>query len=149
MGHTRAIIYCQEATVRHNPDIPGWGFVFQQDGELAHRARDAVVFLERKVLDFISPKLWPPNSPDLNPVDHGIWNVLHEKVYQSTIASVSELHMRLINERDALSSQSWMLLSSSGAVVSALGVRGSGHTLITKHKVSAILSCIYQKLLNI
>src|SRR6218665_3542570 len=27
-------------------------------------------------------------------------------------------------------------------------VRGVGHTLSTKHKVSAILLCIYQKLLN-
>src|SRR6218665_2091475 len=94
MGHTRATISCQEATVRHIPDIPGWDFVFQQDGELAHRARDTVAFLERKVPDFISPTLWPPNSPDLNPVDHSIW-----RVYRSTIANVSELDMRLINER--------------------------------------------------
>src|SRR6218665_3416746 len=118
MGHTRATISCQEATVRHIPDIPGWGFVFQQDGELANRARDTVAFLERKVPDFISPTLWPPNSPDLNPVDHSIWSVLLEKVYRSTIANVSEFDMRLIN--DALSSRSWMLLSTSGAVVSAL-----------------------------
>src|SRR6218665_3640901 len=102
MGHTTAIISCQEATVRHIPDIPGWGFVFQQDGELAHRgdrACDTVAFLERKVPDFISPTLWPPNSPDLNPVAHSIWSVLQEKVYRSTIANVSELDMRLINER--------------------------------------------------
>src|SRR6218665_4131519 len=49
-----------------------------------------------------------------------IWSVLQEKVYQSTIGNVSELDMRLINERDALSSRSWMLLSASSAVVSAL-----------------------------
>src|SRR6218665_1436768 len=148
MGHTRATISCQEATVRHNPDIPWWGFVFQQDGELAHRARDIVAFLERKVPDFISPTLWPPNSPNLNPVDHSSWSVLKEKVYRSTIANVSELDMRLINERgrfvqsivDAAIVQWHRRISAC--------VRGSGHTLITKHKVSAILSCIYQKLLN-
>src|SRR6218665_260352 len=99
MGHTRATISCQEATVRHILDIPGWGSVFQQNGQLAHRARDNVAFLERKVPDFISPTLWPPNSPDLNPVDHSIWSVLQESVYRSTIANVSELDMRLINER--------------------------------------------------
>src|SRR6218665_2034493 len=99
MGHTIATISCQEATVRHIPDIPGRGFVFQQDDELAHRARDTAAFLERKVPDFISPTLWPPNSTDLNPVDHSIWSVLQEKVYRSTIANVSELDMRLINER--------------------------------------------------
>src|SRR6218665_1888799 len=120
MGHTRATISCQEATLRHIPNIPGWGFIFQQDGELAHRARDTVAFLERKVPYFISPTLWPPNSPDPNPIDYSIWSVLQEKVYASTIASISELAMRLINERGALSSRSWMLLSASGAVVSEL-----------------------------
>src|SRR6218665_484936 len=86
-----ATISCQEATVRHIPDIRGWGFIFQQDGELAHRARDTVAFLERKVPDFISPTLWPPNSPDLNPIDHSIYSVLQEKFYRSTIANVREL----------------------------------------------------------
>src|SRR6218665_2366498 len=38
--------------------------------------------------------------------------------YRSTIANVSELDTRLSNERDALSSQSWMVLSTSGTVVS-------------------------------
>src|SRR6218665_3619255 len=110
---------CQEATVRHIPDIPRWGFIFQQDGALEHRARDTVTFLEQKMPDFISPTLWPPNSPELNPVDCSIWSVLQEKVYRSTIANVSELDMRPINE-DALSSRSWMLLLASDAVVSAL-----------------------------
>src|SRR6218665_2619991 len=148
MGHARATISFQEATVRHIPDIPGWGFVFQQDDELAHRGRDTVAFLERKVPDFVSPTLWLPNSPDLNPVDHSIWSVLPEKVYRSTIANVSELDMRLINERghfaqsivDAAISQWRRRLSAC--------VRGSGNTWSTKHKVSAILSCIYQKLLK-
>src|SRR6218665_235657 len=148
MGHTIATIFCQEATVRHIPDIPGWGFVFQQDGALAHRARDTIAFLERKAPDFISPTLWPPNSPDLNPVDYSIWSVLQEKVYRSTIGNVSELDMRLINEEgrfvqsivDAAIGQWRRHLSTC--------VRGAGYTLSTKHKVSAILSCIYQKLLN-
>src|ERR1043165_712555 len=48
-------------------------FVSQQDGAPAHRARDTVSFLERETLDFMPPTLWPPNSPDLNPVDYSIW----------------------------------------------------------------------------
>jgi len=61
---------CPEATAIHILDIPGWVFVFLQDGAQAHRARDTVAFLERKVLDFIPPTLWPTNSPDLNSVDY-------------------------------------------------------------------------------
>jgi len=36
----------------------------------AHRAHDTVALLERKVLDFIPPTLWPPNSMDLSSVDY-------------------------------------------------------------------------------
>jgi hypothetical protein len=84
------------------PDIrrisQGEFFVFQQDGAPAHRARDTVSFLERETPDFIPPTLWPPNSPDLNPVDYSIWSVLQEKVYRSRINSVDELKTRLIDE---------------------------------------------------
>jgi len=31
---------------------------------------------------FISPNLWPPNTPDLNPVDYEIWGVMQDRVYQ-------------------------------------------------------------------
>src|SRR6218665_1996400 len=51
---------------RHILDIPGWVFVFRQNGAPAHQVRDTVAFLERKVLDFIPPTPWPPNSPYLN-----------------------------------------------------------------------------------
>src|SRR6218665_1757877 len=139
---------CQEATVGHIPDIPGWGFVFQQDGALAHRVRDSPAFRQRKVPDLNSPTMWPQNSPDLNPVDYSIWSVLQKKVYRSTIANFSELDLRLINERGRF---------VQSIVDTALGqwrhrfsasVRGAEHNLSTKHKVSAILSRIYQTLLN-
>src|SRR6218665_3612727 len=114
---------CQEATARYIPKIPGLGFVFQQDGALAHRARDAVAFLERKVLDFVSPTLCPPNSPDLNPAEYSIWSVglMQEKVYRSRVTNVNELEMRLIDEWgrfDQLIVDA--AIAANGAVVSAL-----------------------------
>jgi len=73
--------------------------VFQQDGAPAHRARDTITFLEQQTSpDFILPTLWPPNSPDLNPVDYSIWSALQEKVYRSKIADIDELKTRLVNE---------------------------------------------------
>src|SRR6218665_3818250 len=148
MGHTIATIFLPRSYCQTIRDIPEWSFVFQQDGALVHRARDTVAFLERKVPDLISSTLWPRNSLDLNPVDYSFWSLLLEKVYRSTIANVSELDMRLINERgrfvqsivDAAIGQWSRRLSDC--------VGGTGHTLSTNHKVSAILSCIYQKLLN-
>ena len=39
----------------------------------AHRARETVHLLTHETPDFITPALWPANSPDLNPVDYQIW----------------------------------------------------------------------------
>jgi len=44
-------------------------FTFQQDSAPAHRARETVELLSRETPYFIPPTLWPPNSPDLNPVN--------------------------------------------------------------------------------
>ena len=55
-------------------------------------------FLSRNAPDFISPLLWPPNSPDLNPVDYEVWGVLQQRVYYSRIRDVDHLKQRLIEE---------------------------------------------------
>jgi len=64
----------------------------------AHRAGDTVEFLSRSAPDFISPLLWPPNSPDLNPVDYEVWGVLQQRVYHSRIRDIEHLKQRLIEE---------------------------------------------------
>ena len=51
--------------------------------------------LHRETPDFISPDLWPPNSPDLNPVDYQIWAVMQCRVYQGKIHTINELKQRL------------------------------------------------------
>jgi hypothetical protein len=73
-------------------------FVFQQDNAPAHRARETVALLTQETPDFISPLLWPPNSPDLNPVDYKIWGVLQERVYRTRIRDVEHLRQRLVEE---------------------------------------------------
>ena len=67
----------------------------------AHRAGDTVEFLSCSsgTPDFISPLPWPPNSPDLNPVDYEVWGVLKQHVYHSRIRDVDHLKQRLIEER--------------------------------------------------
>jgi len=48
-------------------------YVFQQGSAPAHCARDIVQLLQQEIPQFISPGQWPPNSPNLNPVDYRIW----------------------------------------------------------------------------
>ena len=60
----------------------------------AHRADDTVEFLSRNTPDFISPLPWPPNSPELNPVDYEVWGVLQQRVYHSRIRDVDHLRER-------------------------------------------------------
>jgi len=43
------------------------------------------------------PNLWPPNSPDLSPVDDEIWAVSQHRIYQGQINSVDELKQQLID----------------------------------------------------
>jgi len=62
--------------------VSGDLFVFQQDSAPAHRARETIKLLQRETPAFISPDLWPPNSPDLNPVNYKIWGVMLDRVYQ-------------------------------------------------------------------
>ena len=46
---------------------------------------------------FIYPDLWPPNSPDLNPVDYKIWGIVQQRVYQSGVHDVDQLKQRLLD----------------------------------------------------
>ena len=73
--------------------------MFQQDSAPAHRARDSretIKLLQRQTPAFISPDLWPPNSPDLNPVDYKIWGVMQDRVYHKKVKDVNELRERLV-----------------------------------------------------
>jgi len=53
---------------------------------------------------FIYPSIWPPNSPDLNPIDYCVWGILHERVYCDKIADFTKLKNKIRRE--------WMALDS-------------------------------------
>jgi len=54
---------------------------------MAHRAHITV--------EFISPLLWLPNLPDLNPVDYSVWSILQEKVYTTRITDLNDIKHRI------------------------------------------------------
>jgi len=46
---------------------------------------------------------WPPNSPDLSPVDYRILGMMHNHVYQTPVRDVTDLRQCLINTWNSLS----------------------------------------------
>jgi len=78
--------------------VCGNNFVFQQDSALAHCAAHVQQLnCCVKTPNFLASNLWPPNSPDLSPVDYEIWAVMQHHVYHRQIHSVDELKRRLID----------------------------------------------------
>lgn len=68
-------------------------YIFQQDGAPAHTSRHAQDWLELNTPDFIRKDEWPPNSPDLNPLDFHVWGAMLHR-YQQHVPkpqNVSEL----------------------------------------------------------
>jgi len=54
--------------------------------------------------DFIDKNCWPPNSPDLNPLDHHVWGAMLEKFSElkPKPQNVAELKTALLTIRDDL-----------------------------------------------
>ena len=76
--------------------IAGDTCVFQQDSAPAHCARDTVRLLQQETPELISPDLWPPNIPDLNPVDYSVWGLMQKRVYKTAVRDTVDLKRRLI-----------------------------------------------------
>ena len=56
------------------------GFIFQQHGAPAHTAKLAQDWIATNSgSEFIGKDEWPPNSPDLNPLDYHVWRAMLER----------------------------------------------------------------------
>ena len=59
--------------------------------EMCIRDSATTALSNKETPEFIPPQLWPPNSPDLNPVDYSVWGLLQKKVYNIRITDLDEL----------------------------------------------------------
>jgi len=66
-------------------------------GQRTRKRTGRVALLRREMPDFISPDQWPPNSPDMNPVDYKIWAVMQHRVYKKHANDVNELCQHLLS----------------------------------------------------
>ena len=69
----------------------------RQDGAPSHTARNTPTYLRRENVTFIEPHMWPPNSPDLNPVDCAVWDALQQMVYQRRrLTTINQLKQAIV-----------------------------------------------------
>ena len=75
-------------------------YIFQQDGATAHTAESTMNVLQKRLKLLIG---WPPNSPDLSPIEM-IWSIMKQRISHSDdFPSTShDLKRRIQEEWDAL-----------------------------------------------
>ena len=79
-------------------DLSGGDFLFQQDGARSHTSAHTLRYLNDNIpatAALLPPEKWPPNSPDLNPMDYAIWSILETEVYKVKIRDLDHLEDRL------------------------------------------------------
>ena len=69
----------------------GRPFIFQQDSAPSHTAKKTLKALEEADVDFWSPKIWPSNSPDLNPCDYYLWSRVESEACKTPHGSINSL----------------------------------------------------------
>ena len=87
------------------------GMTWQQDGASVHRTRAVIEMLEKEfgghivALNCRHPlaRIWPPRSPDLNPLDFFLWGYLKSKIFRNMPTTIDALKARIIEEVEAIS----------------------------------------------
>lgn len=78
--------------------MPG-SFIFQQDGAPAHTARQTQEWLALKCPEMINKDEWPPNSPDLNPLDYYVWGAMLHMYQKYTPKPTSKTELQAVLEK--------------------------------------------------
>ena len=100
-----------------NAHFRHWKWTFQQDGAPAHTANVTQEWCSLHLPGFWPEELWPPSSPDLNPMDYSIWSILEANACATRHGNIDGLKMSLLKAWAALPQR------TVRAVVGGLGRR--------------------------
>jgi transposase len=95
------------------PDMfPDRTWMLQQDSDPKHTSKEAVRWLHEHVPAFIPKEHWPPNSPDLNVIEH-LWSVLQDRVYAREPRTITALERIIRDEWNAIETETLRNLVNS------------------------------------
>lgn len=70
-----------------------WGF--QQDGASSHTVWKAQEWCKNNFKFFIPKNRWPPNSPEVNPLDYSIWTQISSQIDYKKIKTIGDLRREI------------------------------------------------------
>lgn len=70
---------------------PDNNWKFHQDSAPAHTSKKTLKFLADEGIDFLTPEIWTPNSPDLSPCDYFLWGYLKKILEKRELKTISQL----------------------------------------------------------
>lgn len=87
LDHDRYIRQVLPVALRYGNQVFGSQWTFQQDGAMPHTHRETQEWCATNFPSFIDKDHWPPNSPDLNPLDYCIWDELGRNINWGKIST--------------------------------------------------------------
>ena len=82
--------------------VSGRPYSFQQDGAPAHTSHLVQNWLSDNVNMIWSKDFWPPNCPDLNPLDYYVWGVIERHTNKCRHPKVNSLRTAIESEFTAM-----------------------------------------------
>ncbi|KAL4500781.1 hypothetical protein ABPG72_020015 [Tetrahymena utriculariae] len=76
-------------------DNLGEDWIYQQDGATCHTSEQTQNWCYDNFPNFIPKDKWPPNSPDLNPLDYSVWNEIVNSMKWNKVYSITTLKQQI------------------------------------------------------
>ena len=73
----------------------GRHYIFQQDGAPAHNSNTTQEWCRMNLPEFWPKEVWPPSSPDCNPLDYYVWGVCEQDVNKAPHNNMASLQAKI------------------------------------------------------
>ena len=95
VDHTFYVKKVLPVALKYGNETFGRDWIFQQDGAKPHSHHLTQQWCRDNFPSFIDKDHWPPNSPDLNPLDYSIWDELVNAINWDKVKSKTTLIQQL------------------------------------------------------